>query len=99
MVDATEFQEAPDSQEVLIPIEALARKLTVSVSTIRAWVRQGHIPSHTYIKVGPTYRFSPSRVVEALFAKPKNDLTLAEPDDGPVQLELDFDTPNPDQDA
>ena len=41
-----------------VPIEDLSKHFSVSVSTIRAWVRQGHIPKDTYIKVGNTYRFS-----------------------------------------
>jgi excisionase family DNA binding protein len=40
-----------------VPIEELAKHFSVSVSTIRAWVRQGNIPKDTYIKVGNTYRF------------------------------------------
>lgn len=49
-----------------VPIEDVAKYLTVSVSTVRAWVRQGHIPKTTYIKVGNTYRFRLDAVVEHL---------------------------------
>lgn len=49
-----------------IPIEDVAKHFSVSVSTIRAWVRQGHIPKTTYIKVGNTYRFRLDAVVEHL---------------------------------
>tara|TARA_B100000795_G_scaffold264428_1_gene244909 strand:+ start:5304 stop:5570 length:267 start_codon:yes stop_codon:yes gene_type:complete len=49
-----------------IPIEELAKHFSVSVSTIRAWVRQRHIPKDTYIKVGNTYRFSIADVSAAL---------------------------------
>lgn len=49
-----------------VPIEEVAKHFTVSVSTIRAWVRQGHIPKDTYIKVGNTYRFSIDNVATAL---------------------------------
>lgn len=49
-----------------LPIEDVAKQFSVSVSTIRAWVRQGHIPKHTYIKVGNTYRFRLDAVVEHL---------------------------------
>lgn len=49
-----------------VPIEEVAKHFTVSVSTIRAWVRQGHIPKDTYIKVGNTYRFSIDNVAAAL---------------------------------
>ena len=40
-----------------VPIENVAKHFSVSVSTIRAWLRNGKIPTDTYIKVGPTYRF------------------------------------------
>jgi len=49
-----------------VPIEEVAKHFTVSVSTIRAWVRQGHIPKNTYIKVGNTYRFAVDDVSVAL---------------------------------
>ena len=88
--------------EPFVPIEDLAKHFTVSVSTIRAWVRQGLIPKETYIKVGNTYRFSVSSVVAALTSAPKDDVKEPEPEPetvhapkAPVQLELDF---NPDQD-
>jgi len=56
------------STEPFVPIEDLAKHFTVSVSTVRAWVRQDLIPKHTYVKVGNTYRFCVSKVVEALTA-------------------------------
>jgi excisionase family DNA binding protein len=49
-----------------VPIEDVAKYLSVSLSTVRAWVRQGYIPKHTYIKVGNTYRFRLAAVVEHL---------------------------------
>tara|TARA_R110000765_G_scaffold4167_3_gene13298 strand:- start:1247 stop:1522 length:276 start_codon:yes stop_codon:yes gene_type:complete len=52
-----------------VPIEDLSKHFSVSVSTIRAWVRQGHIPKDTYIKVGNTYRFSIDDVSGALAKK------------------------------
>lgn len=87
--------------EPFVPIEDLAKHFTVSVSTIRAWVRQGLIPKDTYIKVAGTYRFSVSKVVAALTSAPKDEppvtvtpAPVAGP--APVQLELDF--TNPDKD-
>ena len=85
-----------------VPIEDLAKHFTVSVSTIRAWVRQGLIPKHTFIKVGNTYRFNVSKVVEALTGPAPGtevEATPATPADEstPVQLELDF-APTPDDD-
>ena len=69
------------SNERFVPIEELAKHFTVSVSTIRSWVRQGHIPPDTYIKVGNTYRFSVSSVADALTSaesEPQTDSTVAE---------------------
>lgn len=57
--------------EPFVPIEKLAEHFTVSVSTVRAWVRQGLIPKETYIKIGNTYRFSISKVVDSL-TRPSN---------------------------
>ena len=90
------------SLEPFVPIEDVAKHFTVSLSTIRAWQRQGWIPPSTYIKVGSTYRFHLSKVVEALTASPKDAVqppAPTEPEsepDAPVLLELDLD---PDQDA
>jgi len=84
--------------EPFVPIEDLAKHFTVSISTVRAWVRQGLIPKETYIKVGNTYRFNVSKVVEALTSAPKDEPEKVEPTvepNAPVQLELDL---NPDKD-
>lgn len=70
---------------MFVPIEKVARHFTVSVSTIRAWVRQNKVPSDTYIKVGNTYRFNLD-AVEAALVKARS---AEEFDDR--QLELDFD--------
>ena len=56
MTDTNEF----------VSIEDVAKHFTVSVSTARAWVRQGAIPTNTYVKIGKTYRFKLDAVVEAL---------------------------------
>lgn len=87
------------SQEPFVPIETLAKHFTVSVSTIRAWLRQGYIPSDTYVKIGNTYRFNVSAVVQALSAKPKDDVKMIEPEQAePIQVQLELDFNNPDQD-
>ena len=52
-----------------VPIEKVAEHFSVSVSTIRAWVRQEHIPKTTYVKVGNTYRFSLDKVEESLLGE------------------------------
>jgi excisionase family DNA binding protein len=70
---------------MFVPIEKVARHFTVSVSTIRAWVRQDKVPSDTYIKVGNTYRFNLDAVEAALI----KERSAEEFDDR--QLELDFD--------
>jgi len=62
-----------------VMIEDVAKHFSVSVSTVRAWIRQGSIPKDTYIKVGHTYRFHLENVVAALTSVPK-------------QLDLDLET-------
>lgn len=57
-----------------VTIENLAQYFCVSVSTIRAWVRQGYIPETTYIKLGNTYRFKRDEVAEALTQMRKDDV-------------------------
>jgi hypothetical protein len=86
------------NDEPLVPIEDLAKKFTVSISTVRAWVREGHIPDYTYIKIGSTYRYDVAKVMDALMLpKPETapETEPAKPGD-PVQLELPFN--NPDED-
>ena len=51
--------------EPFVPIEVVAKHFTVSVSTVRAWIRQHLIPS---LKVGGVYRFKISEVEAALVA-------------------------------
>lgn len=51
-----------------VPIEELAKHLAVSISTVRGWVRNKHIPENTYIRVVNTYRFNIDAVVDALSA-------------------------------
>tara|TARA_R110000823_G_scaffold285769_1_gene404190 strand:+ start:717 stop:1004 length:288 start_codon:yes stop_codon:yes gene_type:complete len=51
---------------IYVPIEELSKRLTVSIPTIRAWVRRGQIPTDTFIKVGNTYRFCVEDVVDSL---------------------------------
>jgi|TARA_R110000744_G_scaffold243036_1_gene360047 excisionase family DNA binding protein len=77
--------------EPFVPIEDLAKHFAVSISTIRAWVRQGHIPKSTYIKIGNTYRFNMTAVTAALTTEAEevahNELPAAPTE---VQLEFDF---------
>lgn len=53
-------------QEPYVSIKDVAQHLSVSTSTIRAWIRAGRIPRDTYMKLGNTYRFRLSDVVDAL---------------------------------
>lgn len=78
--------------EPLVPIEDVAKHFTVSISTIRAWLRQGYIPQGAYLKVGNTYRFQLSKVVDALSRLSKDDA----PEAPSPQLELDFSNPDKD---
>tara|TARA_R110000803_G_scaffold40253_1_gene86738 strand:+ start:1451 stop:1750 length:300 start_codon:yes stop_codon:yes gene_type:complete len=55
--------------EKFVPMEELAEHFAVSVSTIRNWIRKGHIPPHAFVKAGPTYRFRISDVTEALMVR------------------------------
>lgn len=89
-----------------VPIEDLAKHFVVSVSTVRTWVRRGHIPKDTYLKIGNTYRFNVPKVIEALTGKhdgradrPNTPDSSSPKKEGkvPEQLELDFG--NPDEDA
>ena len=52
-----------------VPVEDLAERFSVSVPTIRLWVKKGAIPSDTYIRVGTTYRFCMDSVEAALLTE------------------------------
>jgi excisionase family DNA binding protein len=52
-----------------VAIEDLAKHLAVSVSTVRGWVRQGHIPENTFLKINNVYRFDKQAVSDALLKK------------------------------
>jgi len=52
--------------EPFVPIEDVAKHFSVSISTVRAWVRQKHIPEDAYFKIGKTYRFRVGDVANAL---------------------------------
>ena len=78
-----------------VMISDVAEHYTVSVSTVRAWVRDGKIP---FLQVGKTYRFKLSEIDAALRTTPPApleevaELVVAEP----VVAEALVD--NPDQD-
>tara|TARA_R110002153_G_scaffold3227_9_gene15670 strand:+ start:1170 stop:1427 length:258 start_codon:yes stop_codon:yes gene_type:complete len=78
--------------EPFVQIEDLAKHFAVSISTIRAWVRQGHIPKATYIKIGNTYRFNKTAVSDALTKAMLNvDEASADEVKDNRQLEMNFD--------
>ena len=78
--------------EPFVQIEDLAKHFAVSISTIRAWVRQGHIPKSTYIKIGNTYRFNKTAVSDALTkAMLDVDETSGDGVKDDRQLEMNFD--------
>ena len=60
-----------------VTIEKLANHLQVSISTIRGWVRNKHIPEDTYIRVVNTYRFCIDDVTAALSAGSGKDTEVA----------------------
>ena len=81
-----------------VPIEDVAKHFSVSISTVRAWVRQNHIPKDTYIKIGNTYRFNVGDVSSALTNKKKEsestskwDQHFEEPADIIADIDLDDD--------
>ena len=53
------------SQEY-VKIGDVADEFSVSISTIRKWIRENKIPRRTYIKAGRTYRFNIDEVTKAL---------------------------------
>tara|TARA_R100001129_G_C5307205_1_gene244107 strand:- start:42 stop:305 length:264 start_codon:yes stop_codon:yes gene_type:complete len=52
--------------EPFVSIEDVAKHFSVSISTVRSWVRQKRIPENTYIKIGNTQRFRIRDVADAL---------------------------------
>jgi excisionase family DNA binding protein len=78
-------------EEAYVPIEDMAKHFAVSVSTARAWIRQGLVPA---LKVGGVYRFKLSEVEDAL-RNIRGDEVEEEPVELGTQLEFDF---NPDID-
>jgi excisionase family DNA binding protein len=73
-----------NEQEQYVPIENVAKHFSVSISTIRAWVRQDRIPKNTFMKLGTTYRFKLSAVEEALVGADSEP--TEEPTEEPIKL-------------
>mgnify|MGYP003341328593 FL=1 len=88
------------ADEAFVPIEDVAKHFAVSISTVRAWIRQDLVPA---LKIGGVYRFKISEVEQALrklnggeLVKENADGSLVtKPVEGDAQLALNF---NPDDD-
>jgi len=86
--------------EAFVPIEDIAKHFAVSISTVRAWIRQDLIPA---LKLGGVYRFKISEVEEAMrklsggkLVKEEKDGSLTvTADSNAAQLSFNF---NPDED-
>tara|TARA_Y100001951_G_C11186343_1_gene208896 strand:+ start:448 stop:693 length:246 start_codon:yes stop_codon:yes gene_type:complete len=80
------------SQEY-VPIESVADKFSVSISTVRSWIRKGFIPRDSYIKAGNTYRFKLDEI-ESSLRKDKEDEHWSEliksDEDVPLNLDDDY---------
>jgi excisionase family DNA binding protein len=80
-----------------VSIEEVAEYYTVSVSTVRGWLRKDVIPPTAYLKIGNTYRFRIADVDAALRAKTLSEKTAPASAEAetinpaePVQMEFDF---------
>ena len=86
--------------EAFVSIEEVAKYFAVSVSTVRAWIRQDLIPA---LKIGGVYRFKISEVEQALRKLSGGELVREEADGSltvnsdpnDAQMVLNF---NPDED-
>lgn len=87
-----------------VSIDDVAKYYSVSVSTVRAWIRSGKLTSTDFLKLGNTYRFKIADVDAALRRVSADESPAPAPAPAeatadsvaPVQLELNF---NPDQDV
>ena len=75
------------TEEPYVPVDEVAEKFSVSIPTIRVWVRTKRIPPGAYIKIGNTYRFKLSAVVAALVGATDND-GVVDTYDTPDHLEI-----------
>jgi len=88
------------AEEIIVPIEGLAKHFSVSVSTVRAWIRQDLVPS---LKIGGVYRFKISEVEQALRSLCGGELPKEE-SDGSITVPINPNDPqkvlnfNPDDD-
>ena len=52
--------------EPFVPIEKVADHFSVSISTVRTWIRTDNLPKDSFLKIGNTHRFRLSEVSDAL---------------------------------
>lgn len=87
--------------DTYVSIEEVAKYYSVSVSTVRTWIRTGKLTTTDFLKLGNTYRFKIADV-DAALRRVSADAPVEAPAEAtaeptaPVQLELDF---NPDKDV
>jgi predicted site-specific integrase-resolvase len=77
-----------------VPIEAVADKFSVSISTVRSWIRKGFIPRNSYIKAGNTYRFKLDEIESNLRSDEAEhwaDTIVSEDDKGILSIDIDED--------
>ena len=55
-----------DTVTPYVGTQELSKYYQVSITTIRNWIKSGHIPADTYIKIGEVYRFRLDEVETAL---------------------------------
>lgn len=95
--------------EPFVAIEDVAKFFSVSISTIRSWIRRGYIPPTAYLYIGNTYRFRITDVVAALTAtqdEPEEveaveetvTITPTDHEDDMEQLSFDFESATADDD-
>ena len=76
--------------EPFVTIEDVAKHFSVSVSTVRAWVHQKHIPENTYVKIGKTHRFRVGEVATALTKVSSKRSEETESEDSLAELDEDL---------
>ena len=67
-------------QAKFVSIEELADFFSVSVSTVRVWIKNGTLTSNDFLKIGNTYRFKVSEIELALRRSAANTLDAHEVD-------------------
>lgn len=86
-----------------VSIDEVAKYYSVSVSTVRAWIRTNKLSAGDFLKLGNTYRFKIADVDAALRrvsveanTEPVVEATETPDPKAPVQLELNFENPDKD---